>query len=334
MGNFNSYQIDTNNIQSGGFYTNNFRDLQANIQNLVKNSHATSTETLDFNNSSLSEIDFDTIRELQQNGGSLDYLTVKPTKKRYEEPDLTFLKPQFTKGGSLTPKNTNNLTSEANDSDIKFVEELINNYSKQEGGCGCGVQTNVFSETSDVSPQPVVINQPNSSNSLNAPSKPTDQNLPTDYNILKGGVKKNKHSSDDDEDFSTESDEYDTEDEDEDDDDDDDDDDEDDDDDDDETEDDETDDEDKMGRQINKSSTSTSSSSDTSNFSRKEILARNLQRKNKNNKKDNKNSSSQSGGSESEIVINTKYLYSSSNNFSGSDSSEYYGHFRNRTMLK
>ena len=51
MGNFNSYQFDGNN-QSGAGYSDNFRDLQNNIQKLVKKSHnSATTDTIAFNNS-------------------------------------------------------------------------------------------------------------------------------------------------------------------------------------------------------------------------------------------------------------------------------------------
>jgi hypothetical protein len=63
-----------------------------------------------------------------------------------------------------------------------------------------------------------------------------------------------------------------------------------------------------------------------------------------NNKKSSKKSkkirnvssdSLQSGGTSSEIVIDTKYIYSSSNNFNVQEnSSDYFGHFRNRSMIR
>lgn len=302
MGNYNSYQSNRNN-QTGGMYSDNFQQLQENIRNLVKNSnHSTVSETIAFNNSSVSSIDFDSIRDLHQSGGDMDFLTVKP-KQRYVEPDLSFLKT------SIDNNNNAKLSVDSN-SDIKFVEELISNYSKQAGGCGCGLPNDGFSETSPFTPQPV-----------NVPS-------PT-FNILNGGAKKQSDTSDQ---FETETDDEDDN-EDSLNDDDDDDDDEDTDDDDEDDEDDDTEDS-GMERMSNKSSSS-NSSTDYEIRARSRVRA-NMNGVKKNHKKSKKqiSSSSQNGGSDSEIIIDTKYLYSSTNNFTGSDSSDHYGHFRNRSVLR
>lgn len=321
MGNFNSYQTGGNNIQSGAGYSDNFHELQNNIQKLVKKSqNSVTTDTIQFNNSSISEIDFDSVMELQQNGGSLDFLSVNP-KKRYVEPNLDFLKVS----NNNNQENINDLHSQASETDLHFIQNIIDNYSNQykgnqKGGCGCSATGGI----SSTSPNPVTPDE----------TKQNKQNEQIEYDILKGGKKKKNKSkeSEDEYDSDTEEseDEYDEDDEDEDDDDDDDDE---------ESDEDDDDDHDMSRIKINKSSSSSSSSSssgsesdsDSDQLATKELIAR--QKKQKKNKLNLDVSNTPSSGSE--IIIDTKYLYSSSNEYGKSEnSSDYYGHFRNRTMLR
>ena len=381
MGNYNSYKIDSN-IQSGGMYSNNFVSLQNNIQKLVKKSQSNDSDTIGFNNSSMSTIDFNSMSEYKQNGGALDFLTVQPTRLRYAEPDLNFLQQNtFTKQANSESNmvftedgiQQLGLTSEANDSDIQFIRAIIDSYSKptntqnggHNGGCGCGMTDDGFSATSAnpvVTPKTNAVNydilkggdrfSSTSENQAFTPKNAINYDIlkggdgfsttseyqaltpknAVNYDILKGGaVTEDKHkkhkkqdsssSSDDDEDDDEESSSEDDEDFDTD-------------------SDDEEDDEDSESelKRMKRSSKSSSKSSSTSSSSDRHMSRSKKSKKGKKHMQSKKSkkhaSSSQSGGSDSEIIIDAKYLYSSSNNFSGSDSSDYYGHFRNRTLVR
>lgn len=158
MGNSNSQEKQTNNvkntksIQCGAGYSNNSEELQYNIQKLVKSAkNYTASETIGFTRSSDSDIDFDSMREYQQNGGALDTLNVKPTRQRYLEKGLK----QFNqKLSSQTTQSINHLKTDANTEDLSFLKGMIKDleshkasHQHQSGGCGCSTNNDPADQT-------------------------------------------------------------------------------------------------------------------------------------------------------------------------------------------
>jgi hypothetical protein len=152
MGNSNSQENQQYNKQHGAGYVDNNKELQRNIEKLIKSSKSyTYTDTIGFMRQSESDIDFESIREIQQNGGSLDLLNVKPKRQRF---------------GSLPPqtsinKSLSGLKTDITKNDVAFLQSVN---VPQKGGCGC--TTNNDPKDSPISPNPI------------------------SYDILKGGSKR------------------------------------------------------------------------------------------------------------------------------------------------
>jgi len=348
MGNYTSHGTYTNNSQVGTRYSNNFEELQRNIEHLVKyggSQQTARTETINFTSKSSSDIDAESIKNLLQEGGSLDGLTVLARRARYNNFNSSQL------GGAQ--KNKNQLSS-IDEDDFNFLKETLKRHNNQSGGCGCtGTQSNdsptsqepvnydvikgggnLTSATSDSIISYNILKGGNDTKEGSVVSATSDNSL--GYEMLFGGNKdkkdKNKDKDEDDEDVDldsentdeeTDEDSEDSEDE--------------------EDEEDEEEDEDydesADGDELSRTKgSSTSSSSASSSSSAKQKRAKQKRQQKKKSKKLHRNhdylNSSQSAGSSDEIVIDTKYLYSDNNKFYGSDdNSEYYGALRNRSMM-
>lgn len=154
MGNSNSQENQQYNKQRGAGYLDNNAELQRNIEKLIKASKTyTATDTIGFVRESESDIDFESMRELQQNGGSLDFLNVKPRRQRFNNVPVNSTKPIQTIKSLKTDANTN---------DLAFLKSLP---ATQKGGCGCNAGAN--DPVSDTS-----------SDAIN-------------YDVMKGGKRKN-----------------------------------------------------------------------------------------------------------------------------------------------
>lgn len=327
MGAFASNEAHANKSQYGAGYTNNFDELQKNIQRLVKNNNFNAaTETINFTNEDQSSIDIDSIKDLRQNGGGLDRLAVLPTRSRFNAINVSQT------GGKLLQ------LSSIDENDFNILKDVLKRHdNSQTGGCGCS-QPVITSDTSPIQ-NPVKYNSmmggalsatsPDSVNYdiltggkvLLSPTSPDQVN----YNFLYGGSKdeKNKKKKDDSSDDSSDSDDVDSDDVDSDDVDSDDVDSDEDEDEDEDEDYDESADGDELSR--TKGSTSSSSSSESDKKKKKHKKMK---------RHTNKNYLQTSESGSSEVVLNTKYLYSDNNSFYGSDdNSEYYGSFRNRSMM-
>ncbi len=319
MGNLVSQDNYANNsnmtsMRGGSTYTNNFDELQKKLEKIVKNSkNNTISDTINFTKQSESDIDFDSIKELAQNGGGYDFVTAHPRRNRYSKNENSTFETILRGGGEPEAPLKPNSLSSISEEDYKLLQEVLRRHNRgiqqiqgQHGGCGCAAGNDNL--ISDTSPQPV------------------------NYDILKGGnaedadtdkkkKDKKKHNEEDDE--SSSDDDYDTDSEAEDDSSEEED-----------AEDDDDDDYDESADGDELARTSKSSSSSASS-----------QKKHKSSKKHQKRhmsspnseylGTSQNGGSSEEIVIDSKYLYSDHNTVYGSDEhSEMFKAIKNRTMLR
>lgn len=223
MGNSNS-RLDNNVQQNAGNV--DFDKLQSTIEKLVKSSQLnTEQDSIKFTKNSDSELDINSIKELLQNGGSIDSLNIHPRRNRYANYNVSNLanensqQPQpsavVTQSGGGCGCSAENAESEQvkldresnfksiNEKDLTMLQNVLNKNksTNQTGGCGCA----------DNNGQLLSITSPQSVNYdvLKGGSKSNEQLVsetspqPIDYNILKGGsksktVKKDKADKDED----------------------------------------------------------------------------------------------------------------------------------------
>jgi|SaaInlStandDraft_6_1057023.scaffolds.fasta_scaffold48938_1 hypothetical protein len=332
MGNQNSNQTNKS-LQNGSGYPNNVDDLQNRIENMIKRSNFDSQGTIGFNKNSITET-IDSMSELQQNGGSIDYLTNKTRRIRYANP-IAYSSITSYLDNLVAPEHKNLLN-------VATLNNIMNERQTGQSGGSCGCSGNV-------SPSP----------------------NPVDYNILSGGGKKNKfvvtsdssldmrsssfselgnddvNTTDDsdsveltpEENDKTKIDDSDEESDDK------------------ESDDGNSDDEEdtkenkspkrqmSRRRKAKDSSSSSSSSSvseveplgtdlnDSSSTSSTSFGTYSIEHRIKKSKHVSSDDS-QFGGDSSDVVIDTKFIYSSDSPFHGSESSEKYANFRNRTRLR
>lgn len=172
MGNSVSQVNQSDIMQNGNGFSNNFNDLQNTIQQMVKklNNNSTYSETINLHDST-SDIDFDSVQEIKQSGGIADILNVTPRRIRYGNVPVL---PQSSHTGGSNSGKLGELES-INDKDLEVLKNILSRNNNQAGGCGCsGDATDKI--VSDTSPQPV------------------------DYNILTGGKKKKDDDSEETED--------------------------------------------------------------------------------------------------------------------------------------
>jgi hypothetical protein len=309
MGNFISQDTHGNNMIGGSTYTNNFDDLQKKIEKIVKKSKTnTVSDTINFSKQSESDIDFDSIRDLTQNGGGHDFVRVIPRRNRYH--NLTSNK-NVLRGGNSANKNE---LSSISEEDYKLLQEVLkrHNNSLQKGGCGCAGNDNLISETS---PQPVnydvLKGGAHEKDDVDKDKKhKTDKKKKHDDEISDADEDEDDYDSEDEEDLSEDTEELDDEDDDY----------------------DESSDGDELAR-TKGSSTSSSSSSHKKNMNRGKKHKKH-QKRHSSDSDSEYVKTSQTAGSSEEIVIDSKYLYSDNNTFYGSDeNSEYFKALKNRSIM-
>jgi hypothetical protein len=167
MGNSVSQENQSDIMQNGGGFSNNFNDLQNTIQQMVKKSNnSTYSETINLHDSS-SDIDFESIQEVRQSGGLADILNVAPRRIRYGKIPV---EPSISHFGGAERGNLKDLES-INENDLEILKNILSKHANQSGGCGCSGDAGERI-VSDTSPQPI------------------------DYEMLSGGAKK-KESKDD-----------------------------------------------------------------------------------------------------------------------------------------
>ena len=347
MGNSVSQENQLDIMQNGSGFANNFNDLQNTIQRMVKKSNnSTLTETINLHDSS-SDIDFDSIQNIMQNGGLADLLNVRPIRIRYGKVP-TFDSAHV--GGNQEQVNKLKELESINEKDLEALRNILSkNIGDQTGGCGCSIDSDQNTILSPTSPNPVTkyksliggtknnmnsdqntILSPTSPNPVtkyksliggttNTILSPTSPNPVTEHKSLIGGKKDKKEKSNDKDSDKTEDDDIDSEDEEESEED---------------IEDEEEDEnEDEYDEGADGDELARTKGSSTSSSSSETDEKKKLKRSKKYSDAEYLHTSSHSGGSE-EIVIDSKYLYSDNNTFYGSDdNSEYYKAIKNRSIV-
>jgi len=140
--------MGNNNSQSGSGYLSQEQYIKNTINNIVD------TETIGYNDSD-SDIDFESIKDLTQNGGAYDMPNVQPQRKRYTD---------------NPPKVGGNKDDVINDQDYQIIMNMIKKNETvpqqnggsakcQTGGCGCSagdpISPTSDDEDTDTSKNPV-----------------------------------------------------------------------------------------------------------------------------------------------------------------------------------
>lgn len=172
MGNSNSNENQQYNKQSGAGYTNNTAELQRNIEKMVRTSRTyAATDTIGFVRQSESDIDFDSVMDLQQNGGGLDFLNVKPNRHRFINQPINSVQNLQQSGSTIK-----GLQTDITQNDLAMLKSIPvaqkGGHHYHTGGCGCNAGNDP--KVSDTSADPI------------------------NYDVIKGGAKKNKDDDDED----------------------------------------------------------------------------------------------------------------------------------------